>query len=142
MFRTMIAAALLVAIAPPAFAEVGRVKSATGAAAIERARTRVPVAPGTKVLEGDVLVTGGNGRISMTFVDNTRFSAGPNSRVAIDEFKFNRTAGTGTFVTRLDRGSLAVSSGRIAKSRRDAMKLRTPKSLLGVRGTRFVIEAK
>jgi hypothetical protein len=31
-------------------------------------------------------------------------------------------------------------SGRIAKSDRDAMKVRTPNTLLGVRGTKFIIE--
>ncbi len=36
--------------------------------------------------------------------------------------------------------SLAVISGQIAKSRQDAMKVRTPTSLLGVRGTRFIVE--
>ena len=32
-----------------------------------------------------------------------------------------------------------IVSGQIAKSRRDAMKVRTPTSLLGVRGTRFIV---
>jgi len=31
-------------------------------------------------------------------------------------------------------------SGKIAKSGRDAMQVRTPNSLLGVRGTRFIVE--
>jgi hypothetical protein len=43
-------------------------------------------------------------------------------------------------VTQVDRGSLAVVSGKIAKSNRDAMKVRTPNTLLGVRGTKFIVE--
>lgn len=142
MLRTAVFSLLLCFAMQPALAEVGRIKRATGSAAVERGGARLPAAPGLKVEEGDVLVTGRDGRISMTFIDDTRFSAGPNSRVAVSEFRYDRTSQRGTFVTSVDRGSLGVVSGRIAKSRRDAMKVRTPTSLLGVRGTRFIVEAK
>lgn len=140
MIKHLAAAALLLGLAQPALAEVGRIKRATGAALVERGGQRLPASVGFKVEEGDVLVTGRDGRISMTFTDNTRFSAGPGSRVAIDEYRYDRTTQRGSFTTRVDAGALAVVSGQIAKSRRDAMKVRTPKSLLGVRGTRFVVE--
>ena len=78
--------------------------------------------------------------MSLTFVDNTRFAVGPNSQVSVNEFIYDRTRQKGSFVTRVDRGSLAVVSGKIAKSGRDAMKVRTPNSLLGVRGTKFIVE--
>ena len=143
MLKSFSAVIMLTALAAqPVLAEAGRIKRAVGAAAVERGRSRIPAKAGTMVEEGDVLVTGKDGRISLTFVDNTRFSAGPNSRVAIDKFRFDRTAQSGDFVTRVDRGSLAVVSGQIAKSGRDAMKVRTPTSLLGVRGTRFVVDVK
>ena len=86
------------------------------------------------------MVTGKDGRISVTFIDNTRFSVGPNSRIAVNEFNYDRTRQKGSFVTQVDRGSLAVVSGKIAKSDRDAMKVRTPNTLLGVRGTKFIVE--
>ena len=89
---------------------------------------------------GDTLVTGKDGQMSLTFIDDTRFSVGPNSRISIDQFDYNRTTQAGTFVTKVNRGSLAVVSGQIAHSRQDAMKVRTPTSLLGVRGTRFIVE--
>jgi hypothetical protein len=65
---------------------------------------------------------------------------GPNSSVAVSEFQYDRTRQKGNFLTRVDRGSLAIVSGRIAKSGKDAMKVRTPNTLLGVRGTRFIVE--
>ena len=40
----------------------------------------------------------------------------------------------------LDRGSLAIVSGQIAKENKDAMKVKTPTSLLAARGTRFVVD--
>jgi hypothetical protein len=121
-------------------AEIARIKQASGAAAIERGAQRLKPTPGVHLLAGDRLVTGKNGRISLTFIDNTRFALGPNSRVSVSEFQYDRTRQRGSFVTRVDRGSLAIVSGRIAKSNRDAMKVRTPNSLLGVRGTKFIVE--
>jgi hypothetical protein len=78
--------------------------------------------------------------MSLSFIDNTRFAVGPNSNVAINQFQYDRTRQKGSFVTQVDRGSLAVVSGKIAKSDRDAMKVRTPNTLLGVRGTKFIVE--
>ena len=131
-------AALL--LATPAAAEIGRVKSNVGVASVDRGGRLIAVAPGIRLEPGDVLVTGRDGRMGITFVDGTRFAVGPDSRVALSTFQYDRTRQTGSFVTSVDRGTLGVVSGRIAKSKRDAMRVRTPTSMLGVRGTRFVIE--
>lgn len=131
-------AALLAAA--PATAEIARIKQSSGAAAVERSTQRLTASPGLKLLPGDTLVTGKDGRMSVTFIDNSRFAVGPDSRVSVSEFQYDRTRQKGSFVTQVDRGSLAVVSGKIAKSNRDAMKVRTPNSLLGVRGTRFIVE--
>ena len=126
--------------ASPAAAEIGRIKSSVGAATVERGSNQIPAATGQELMPGDWLVTGKDGRISLTFVDNTRFAIGPNSRISVSKFEYDKTRQQGSFLTQVDRGSLAVVSGRIAKSARDAMKVRTPNSLLGVRGTRFIVE--
>jgi hypothetical protein len=119
---------------------IGRVKLATGEAVIQRGAQRLPATLGFQLIKGDTLVTGKNGRIGVTFNDNTRFSAGPNSRINISEFAFNDTTHKGRFETQVDKGSVAIVSGRIAKSEKDAMRVRTPTALLGVRGTRFVVQ--
>ena len=75
----------------------------------------------------------------IAFIDNTRFAVGPDSRIELSKFEHNRTKEKGSFVTKVERGSLAVVSGRISKSGRDAMQLRIPESLIGVRGTRFIV---
>jgi len=127
-------------VASPAFAEIARIKQSSGAAVVQRGTQQIKPAPGLQLLAGDSLVTGKDGRMSLTFVDNTRFAVGPNSRISVSEFQYDRTRQKGSFVTQVDRGSLAVSSGKIAKSDRDAMKVRTPNTLLGVRGTKFIVE--
>jgi hypothetical protein len=136
-----LAAVLLIGImaAQPAWADIGRVKRTIGTALVQRGATKIAASPGFQLQKGDTLVTGKDGRMALTFIDNTRFALGPNSRVSVNEYLFNRRTQRGQFITQVNRGSLAVVSGQIAKSDRDAMKVRTPTSLLGVRGTRFVI---
>jgi len=138
--RSLLLALAVGLIATSAHAEIARVKSASGVAVVQRGTTRIPAATGQELLPGDYLETGKTGRISLTFIDNTRFAVGPNSRIAVSKFEYDRTRQQGSFVTQVDRGSLAIVSGKIAKSGRDAMQVRTPNSLLGVRGTRFIVE--
>jgi hypothetical protein len=133
-------ASLVALVSSPALAEIARIKSSSGAATVQRGANRLSAATGQSLLAGDTLVTGKDGRISLTFIDNTRFAVGPNSRIAVSKFEYDRTRQQGAFITQVDRGSLAVVSGKIAKSGRDAMKVQTPNSLLGVRGTRFIVE--
>ena len=60
---------------------------------------------------------------------------------ALERFEFDATTSAGRFDARLQRGTLAVVSGRIAKQSPQAMTVRTPAAVLGVRGTEFVVSA-
>ena len=145
MMRIIIAAGLLIAVGmstPGVAADIGRIKTVAGSASVLRGGAPVAATPGQTLSVHDVLTTGKDGRIGMTFVDNSRFAVGPNSRVALAEFEFNDTTHKGQSLTQVDRGSLAIVSGQIAKENRDAMKVRTPTSMLAARGTRFVVEVK
>ena len=137
------AAALTALLALPAHgAGIGRVKSVVGTATVERSGQKLPVKPGFVLEQGDRIVTAKGGRVGITFNDNSRFATGPNSRMNIPDFSFDDTTHVGTFTTQIDKGAIAIISGHIAKSGNDAMKVRTPSALLGVRGTRFVVEVK
>ena len=136
-------AGLLIAAAlstPALAADIGRVKTVAGEANVVRAGKALPASPGLTLSVKDVLVTGKDGRIGVTFIDNSRFAVGPNARVSLSEFEFDDTTHKGASLTRVDRGSLAIVSGQIAKENKDAMKVRTPTSLLAARGTRFVVD--
>ena len=140
MLRLPVSLGLIALLTTPAYAEIARVKQSSGAAHVQRNAQQIKPAPGLQLLAGDKLVTGKDGRISVTFIDNTRFAVGPNSSISVSEFQYDRTRQKGSMVTQVDRGSLAVVSGKIAKSDKDAMKVRTPNTLLGVRGTKFIVE--
>ena len=142
MRKPLAAAVIAILVAQPAWAEIGRIKSHVGEVMVLRKGTAIAVAPGLKLEQGDVVRTGKTGRVGIAFLDNTRMALGPASRITLDEFSYDRSRQTGSFVTSVNRGSLGVVSGNIAKSKRDAMRVRTPTSMLGVRGTKFVVEVK
>jgi len=120
-------------------ADIGQVKVVKGEVTIERAGAVLRAEVGTRVQNADVLKTGADGSCGLTMSDNSLLSMGPNSILTLDRFDFDSTTQAGRFETTLSKGSLAVISGRIAKQTPDAMKVRTPASVLGVRGTEFVV---
>ena len=137
-----LAAAAVCVIAGPARADdVGMVKVAKGDVQIERGGQKLPGAVGTRVRQGDVVVTGAGASAGVAFLDNSLLSTGPNSRLVIDRFAFDRTTHAGSFETSLNQGTLAVVTGKIAKQSPDAMKVRTPAAVLGARGTEFLARA-
>ncbi len=80
-------------------------------------------------------------RHGITFADNSMMSLGPDSRLALDQFRFDTTTHDGVFDSSLQKGTLAVRSGQIVHQTPEAMHIRTPAALLGVRGTEFVVRA-
>ena len=142
MRATGVFAAVLV-LAMPALAQegaVGQVKTASGTALLLRGEQRLAAKPGDAVLQKDVIETGADGAIGVTLIDNTVLSAGPNSQVALEEYSFNSSNFTGAMLADMRKGTLAVVSGDIARSSPDAMKVRTPTAILGVRGTQFAVQ--
>jgi hypothetical protein len=123
-----------------AWAEIGQIKNVAGQVLLSRNNVQQPAKTGDLVEQADVLTTGPNGSVGITFIDNTRFSAGPNSRIELKQFSFNPTTQEGEFMTDVQQGTLAIISGQIAKRSPDAMKVKTPTTILGVRGTRFAIK--
>ena len=135
-------AGMLLALASPAWASVGRIKTVAGQATILRGSVTLPAVPGTPIEPGDTLVTGKTGRVGVTFADNSRFALLENSTVKITSFNYDRQRVSGTFLASIARGRVGIVSGNIAKSGRDAMRVKTPTTMLGVRGTRFLVEVK
>jgi len=126
-------------LAAPAWADVGQIKVAKGRVTVERKGQELAAQVGMPLEAADVVRTGADGSVGITMRDNSLLSAGPNSIVSLDSFEFDPTTSDGRFDARLQRGTLAVSSGRIAKKSPQAMTVRTPSAVLGVRGTEFVV---
>jgi hypothetical protein len=120
--------------------DAGRVKTVKGTVYIERGGRREVALVGAGVRQADTLVTGPDGAVGVTLADDTLLSAGPNSVLVIEKFVYDANQ-PGSIETALTKGTLAVVSGRIAKQAPDAMRVKTPAAILGVRGTEFVVRA-
>ena len=144
--RVAVAVGLFAALAfsTPSFAEgeIGRVKSVAGVATVTRGRDKpAQLAPGQRLRVSDVIQTDKDGALGITFLDNSRFAVGPNTNLALSQFEFDKTTHRGRFESQVNKGTVAIVSGQIAKENRgDAMRVRTPVSVLAARGTRFVVQ--
>lgn len=122
--------------------DVGQIKNLRGTVHVERDGQKLPAASGMGVRQSDVLVTGADGSVGVTFLDNSLLSIGPGSALAIDRYSFDSTTHDGHFDASLKRGTLAVVSGRIVKRSPEAMRVRTPSAIMGVRGTEFAVKVE
>jgi len=129
--------------AAPALADgpqIGQITKATGAVSVVRGSGRVAVKPGDPVYQSDVIETGADGDVAITFTDNSRFSAGPGSQLALSQYQFDTGTQRGSMTADLRQGTLAVISGGITHTTPGAMHIKTPTAMLGVRGTTFGVQ--
>jgi hypothetical protein len=123
-------------------ADVGQLKVARGSVVLERDGKRMPATVGMSVRESDIILTGADSAAGVTFADNSLVSLGPNSAFAVDKYRFDSTTHAGEFEGSLSRGKLAAVSGKMVKQSPESMKIRTPSSVMAVRGTEFVVEVE
>ena len=126
--------------APLSANDIAQIKTLSGTVVVERGSERILGAAGLKLRQADVIRTGIDGSVGITFVDNTMMSAGPNTSLALDQFSFNSTTHEGKLDASVRSGTLSVISGKIAKQSPEAMKVRTPAAILGARGTEFFVQ--
>lgn len=142
--RLLVAASMLglsLPVVAAADADVATFKSTKGAVSVLRAGQTLPASTGMRLLQADTVLTGTDGAAGISFSDQSLVSLGADSRLLIDKFQFDPASGAGQFESTLSQGRMAVVSGKIAKHQIDAMKVRTPTALLGIRGTEFVVDA-
>lgn len=125
-----------------AWADIGQVKTVAGEVYLIRNTVQQPVAVGTVMQQGDVLTTGPDSSAGITFIDNSRLSVGSNTRIEISLYRYDSTTQEGEFLTDIRRGTLYLVSGTIAKQPGDAMKIRTPTTVIAVRGTTLAVRVE
>lgn len=122
-------------------AAIGKVTALTGDVQVIRAGVALAstgpdkVAIDTPIYRNDVLVTGKDSSVGVTFVDKTNFSLGADARMAMNEFAFNPQNGTGHALLSVLQGSFSFVSGQVAKTGPDAIKVQMPTMTIGIRGT-------
>lgn len=138
LLPAVLALALLPGFAHGADA-AGEIKKTRGQATIERGTQSLPAQVGTSVFPSDRLRTGADGRVGLALRDGTLLSAGPNSVITLEKYRFDAATDNGAMSVGVNKGSLAVATGKIAKKTPESVDFHTPTSVLGVRGTEFLI---
>ncbi len=121
---------------------VALIKNLTGAVQVQRAGAVLPAEAGTRLQVDDTLVSAPGAAAGVVFRDGTLLSVGPASQVRLREYVFEPKASKYRFDLYLAKGSAIYASGRIGKLAPESVRVDTPTATVGVRGTRFLIEAE
>jgi hypothetical protein len=135
------AMALFLTLASAEDTHVALIKDVTGSVTVLRAGTSMPAAAGTQLEKSDELVSAAGATAGIVFRDGTLFTLGSGSDVMIKDFLFDPVQARYAFSVYLARGSAIYSSGKIGKVSPDSVIVSTPKAVIGVRGTRFLVTA-
>ena len=132
---------------PPATLDtsaIGKVMTAEGTAHIEHAASVVVQAnapasgvdqakAGDLVYRGDLIQTGADGKLSITFADGTAFNVSANARMEVNEFVYDPKGHANSSLMSLSKGTFTFIAGNVAHT--GDMKVDTPLGTMGIRGT-------
>ena len=103
---------------------------------IQREKTTLTGAKGTGVEMNDAIKTQ-QGKVGITFEDNTRVQVNENSKLVIDDFVYDAKSKSGKLGAKIALGTVRYASGQIAKNSPQNVALNTPTATIAVRGTDF-----
>lgn len=84
---------------------------------------------------GDVIRTKSLSRAQITFVDNSTLTISPESRIAIEEFKFDAAQQKRNAVLKIFQGLALAAVNKIIKTAEPDFIIKTHTAIVGVRGT-------
>lgn len=103
---------------------------------IQRKSQTLTGAKGTGVEMADAVKTL-QGKVGITFEDNTKVQVNENSKLVIDDFVYDPKSKTGKVALNMALGTVRYASGQIAKSNPQSVAVNTPSATVSVRGTDF-----
>jgi hypothetical protein len=116
---------------------VGLVNKAENQAQVISGAATTPAVIGTAVHMKDELRTGAEGRLQVTFRDNTVLTLGENASVVIDRYVYDPDKSTGETVLQAAKGAFRFATGHIKEIQGSKIAVSTPVADIGVRGTEF-----
>ena len=121
---------------------IGTFKQVEGDTWVGPANARQAVVPGAGVGVAQRVSTGATGAATITLKDGTVLTMGPNTTMDLSKFQFDATTQQGNFLLDLLQGSVRVVTGLLARINPELFKVQTPTSVVGVRGTDFIVETQ
>lgn len=132
---------LLILTAVNAWAQqesIGKIIALRGVARAEQpgAAPRVLSLSGP-VFKADRIQTEATGRIQILFLDSTIVSLGPDSKLEIAAYAFDKATGKGEMKTRVSEGVFRVLGGAITSGSPEKFVTETPAATIGIRGSSY-----
>ena len=118
-------------------AAVGKVTELVNAPpTIQRQNSTLTASKGTGVEMNDAIKTQ-QGKLGITFEDDTKVQVNENSKLIIDDFVYDPKSKSGKLGAKIALGTVRYASGQIAKNSPQNVALNTPTATVAVRGTDF-----
>jgi hypothetical protein len=134
----------LVCLSGPAVAAanyVALVRSVSGSVKMTREGATLDVTSNTKLQTSDRVITASQATAAIVFKDGTLLTLGGGADILVRDYVFEPKSDNYAFSLYMAKGSAIYESGRIGKIAPQSVKIETPTATVGVRGTRFLIEA-
>ena len=123
---------------------IGKVLTVTGSAHIDHAAAVLVQAnapssnvgetrAGDLVYRGDIIKTGADGALGITFADGSSFNVSRNARMEVNEFVYDPKGHSNSSLLNLTKGTFTFIAGNVAHT--GDMKVETPVGTMGIRGT-------
>jgi ribosomal 50S subunit-recycling heat shock protein len=98
---------------------------------------------GDPVFAGSEIKTGKNSKAVIRFTDDSMFALGPNSQMAVNDFRYKQDADDNVITTNILKGTFRFISGLIAKKKPTSMNVKLGSvATIGIRGTHVAGEVK
>jgi hypothetical protein len=118
-------------------AAVGSITDLDGKAQIVSAGAGAAAAKGAAVHMSDELTTGADGKLQVTFRDNTVLTLSEDARVVIDRYVYDPGQGVGDILLTTTQGAFRFATGKMKEISGKNIAVDTPVAQIGVRGTEF-----
>lgn len=118
--------------------EIGTVTKLTGNATAIRNGVSVMLNVGDKVQKGDMVQTGTDSVLGLTFIDGTVFGLSSNARMMLNEMVYDPNGSSNSSLLSLVQGTITFVAGETAKH--GDMRVDTPVATMGIRGTAVLVE--
>ena len=123
-------------------ASVAIIKKTTGVVEVKRDSKTITVKAGSRLENGDIIMTKSDSSVGITFNDGSRLSLGEKAIFVIKTFKVEPEKKEFDVDVSLNKGKAIFSSGKIGKLSPKSVKFRIPEGIIGIRGTEFAVEVK
>jgi hypothetical protein len=134
--RAAAALLLLISVTPAAHANIGKVTQNRGISEVVKKTTKVPTRPQLPIAKLDRVQTG-NGRVEITFIDDSTVKVTEHSKLVIDDFVYSGKPSTSRMALKFAAGTARFATGQSGKMNKGNINLRTPTATIAVRGTDF-----